>query len=103
MAAITNIINITFVKLQSKDLLVSQQLEELGELVARICSGVGVEGPYDAEDADTVLDEYLWFVDGRWRVKTQTVFEFLYDQGSFVEESLDKLAEPPPEIQYFPS
>ena len=51
MAAITNVINITFVKLQSKDLLVSQQLEELGELAARICSGVGVEGPYDAEDA----------------------------------------------------
>src|SRR5207248_4555444 len=29
MAAITNVINITFVKLQSKDLLVSQQLESL--------------------------------------------------------------------------
>ena len=97
MAAITNVINITFVKLQSKDLLVSQQLEELGELAARICSGVRAEGPYDAEDADTVLDEYLWFVDGRWRVKTETVFEFLYDQGSFVEECLDKLA---PEDQY---
>ncbi len=66
-------------------------------MAERICSGVGVEGPYDAEDADTVLDEYLWFVDGRWRVKTETVFEFLYDQGSFVEESLDKLA---PEDQY---
>ena len=66
MAAITSVINITFVKLQSKYLLVSQQLDELGELAARICSGVGVEGPYDTEDAeDTVLDEYLWFINGR--------------------------------------
>ena len=36
MAAITSVVNITFVKLQSKDLLVSQQLEELRELAARI-------------------------------------------------------------------
>src|SRR5438046_8320206 len=80
MAAITSVLNITFVKLQSKDLLVSQQLEELGELPAGICSSVGVEGPYDVEDAeDTVLDEHFWFVNGRWRVKTETVFEFLYD------------------------
>ena len=66
MAAITSVLNITFVKLQSKDLLVSQQLEELGELPARICSSVRVEGPYDVEDAeDTVLDEHFWFVNGR--------------------------------------
>ena len=39
-----------------------------------------MEGPYDVEDAeDTVLDEHFWFVNGRWRVKTETVFELLYD------------------------
>jgi hypothetical protein len=95
VAAITSVVNITFVKLQSKDLLVSQQLEELRELAVQICSGVGVEGPYDTED--TISDEHLWFIDGRWRVKTETIFEFLYDQGSFVIESLDKLV---PEDQY---
>ena len=60
MAAIISVVNITFVKLQSKDLLVSQQLEELGELAARIYSSVGVKGPYDVEYAqDTVLDQYF--------------------------------------------
>ena len=60
MTAITSVVNITFVKLQSKDLLVSQQLEELGELAARIYSSVGVKGPYDVEYAqDTVLDQYF--------------------------------------------
>src|SRR5438552_17046483 len=52
MAAITSVVNITFVKLQSKDLLVSQQLEELGVLSARIYSDVVVECPYDLEDAE---------------------------------------------------
>ena len=87
VAAMAAIMSVTFVKLQSKDLLVSQQLEELGELAARICSDVGVEGPYDVEDAeDTVLDEHFWFVNSRWRVKTETVFEFLYDyKGSSIQ------------------
>lgn len=90
IGAITSVVNITVTTLQSKDLLVSQQLEELGKLAVNIYSGVGVKGPYSIEET-ALLHEPFWFIDGRWAVKVETLFEFLYDQGSFVQESLDKL------------
>lgn len=50
VSAIIQIINIVFVKLQEKDMLVSQQLEELGDLAVMIYSQVGIRGPYTKDE-----------------------------------------------------
>jgi hypothetical protein len=53
-------------------------LEELGNLTVSIFSDVGMEGPFSLEEM-AALDKNLCVIRGRWMVKIETIFEFLYD------------------------
>jgi len=62
--ALTAQVNIVFIKLQAKDLLVSQQSAELTHLASLICIQVGVDSPHSTEDLAT-LNKIENFVLGR--------------------------------------
>ena len=90
--AVTEVVNITFVKLQSKDMLVSQQLEELSNLASLVCSLTGVRGPYSKEQL-AEFNPVQFSTCGRWAIKDMDIWEFLHDQGSFVADCLDEIEE----------
>lgn len=70
--------------------MVSQQADELVQLAVTICAQIGVDGPYSKEQL-VKINPYCNSVFGRWVVSNDKIFDFLYDQGSFVREMLEKL------------
>ena len=63
--ALTVQVNIVFIKLQAKDLLVSQQSAELTYLTSLICIQVGIDGPHSQEDL-AALNKIENFVLNQW-------------------------------------
>ena len=55
-----------------------------------ICSDAEVKDSYSAEKVGK-FDKTLCFVSERWMIELKTVFEFMYDQSSFVQENLNQL------------
>jgi hypothetical protein len=89
---LTEHVNVVFVKLQSKDLIVSQQVTELEQLVV-ILSSIGVNGPCskeEIEDIATRAGENSTF--GRFWISHLDVIHFLYDQGTFIRTTFDDLS-----------
>ena len=58
-------------------MLVSQQVEELGDLAVLICTQIGVEGPL-APDKMAGLDSDSYSTCGRWAVNNDAIFDFLH-------------------------
>ena len=90
VGAITHLVNITFIKLQGRDMLVSQQVEELGDLAVLICTQIGVEGPLEP-DKMASLDSDSYSTHGRWAVSDDAIFDFLHDEGSYIRNILESL------------
>src|SRR5439155_17952003 len=89
-------VNIVFIKLQAKDLLVSQQSAELASLASLICIQVCVDGPHSAEEL-TTINKTENFVLSRWSISRYNVIKYLFDQGMFVRELFLPLE---PQVQY---
>src|SRR5216110_1888687 len=83
--ALTAQVNIVFIKLQAKGLLVSQQSAELTHLTSLIRIQVGIDGPHSQEDL-AALNKIENFVLGRWSIRRYNVIKYLFDQGMFVRE-----------------
>jgi len=83
--ALTGQVNIIFVKLQAKDLLVSQQSTELDRLASLICIQVGVDGPHSEEHIATI-DDTKHFISGQWSVSRFNILKYLFDQGTFIKD-----------------
>ena len=90
VGAITHLVNITFIKLQGRDMLVSQQVEELGDLAVLICTQIGVEGPLEP-DKMASLDSDSYSTHGWWAVSDDAIFDFLHDEGSYIHNILESL------------
>jgi len=54
VSAISEQVNITFIKLQERNLLISQQRQELDSLAAIICTQIVVEGPFTEVELNAV-------------------------------------------------
>ena len=81
VAQVCQHVNICLAKLQSKNLIISQQKEGIGDLVANFCTLVGVNmvkvgSNEEHENCDV-------FKRGQWKVSRDDVVSFIEDQGSF--------------------
>jgi hypothetical protein len=90
ISALSEQINIVFIKLQSKDLLISQQKAILENLAVGLSSQLGVDGPHTTVEM-AALNIVTTSTFGRWSIKHTNVIEFLNDQGLFVQSSLNHL------------
>ena len=95
--AFTAQVNIVFVKLQAKDLLVSQQSAELNTLASLLCIQLGIEGPHSEDDL-AALNQATNVIQSRWSVSHYNILQYLFDQGMFVRE-LFRLLDPPLQLQ----
>ena len=86
---LTDIINPTFVKLQSPTLLVSVQSSLLDELATNISVVVGIRGPFPKEEiAD--MDEFI-IKHERWYLDYDVILEFINGLGLHVRHTLQEL------------
>ena len=90
ISALSQQVNIAIVKLQSKDLLVSQQTAILQDLGSVLCTQIDVEGPFP-ESHITIIDKDYNSTYGSWSVSHNNVNQYLLDQGMFIQESLTML------------
>lgn len=88
--AITELVNIVFVILQGKTLLIAQQTAILVKLADDITILTGIEGPFD-EDEIQRRAAGANSTQGRWSISHENVFEFLHDQGLFVRHKFQSL------------
>ena len=65
VSAIAEQVNIALVKLQEKNLLISQQRQELDHLAATICAQIIVEGSFTEVELDT-MDKTTHITYSRW-------------------------------------
>ena len=91
LSALTEYVNIVFIKLQSKDLLISQQASELQKLAADIFILFNVEGPFNEDEIANAKLQGLCCTYSRFRISYDNIIVFLYDQGMFIREVLDSL------------
>ena len=87
----TEYVNIVFIKLQSKDLLISQQASELQKLAADIFILFNVEGPFNEDEIANAKLQGLCCTYSRFRISYDNIIVFLYDQGMFIRAVLDSL------------
>ncbi|GMF35099.1 unnamed protein product [Phytophthora fragariaefolia] len=84
---ITAVVNVTFVKTQARDILLSQQMAEINMLIVRRRSLPSIKPVVDETFVhgtnDTVSDKY-------WLVEHHLV-NFVKDQGSYVTTRLDTI------------
>jgi hypothetical protein len=92
--AITEYVNVTFVKLQGRSLLVSEQAAELTKLGGDLAIHVGIQGPFyspvEFQEATELADGRVSMY-GRWLIPHARVIEFLNDQGMYIRHTLDTL------------
>ena len=81
--AITELVNVVFVKLQGKTLLIAQQTAILVKLADDITILTGTDGPFD-EDEIKRRAAGANSMKGRLSISHENVFNFLHDQGLFV-------------------
>jgi hypothetical protein len=90
--AISEQVNIVLIKLQSKELLISQQAEELQRLGAMLCTQIEMDGPLtEAEIA--ALDPITHCSFSRWSVTHENILNHLFDQGIFIIETYERLSD----------
>ena len=87
---VTELVNVVFVKLQGKTLLIAQQTAILAKLADDITILTGIEGPFD-EDEIQRRAAGANSTQGRWSISHENVFEFLHDQGLFVRHTFQSL------------
>ena len=88
---LTKYVNKVFVRLQSDNLLVSQQKIILENLIVDICAHTHVEDPNPADAIVVTLGPILTF--GRFSISHDSIVDVIYDQGLFIREVYDNLDE----------
>ena len=83
VSALSEQVNIVVVKLQGKDLLLSQQKVELKQLAALILVQIEVDGSLSPEQI-AEMDKSTHFTYSQWSVSHEKIILFLYDQGTFI-------------------
>ena len=78
-----------FIKLQARDLL-SQQAIVFDELAVSICAQIEIDRPY-TEDQIAAIDETTNCTFSRWSISYQNIINYLYDQGTFIEDTYNQL------------
>src|SRR5436309_6244109 len=91
VCALSEQVNIVVVKLQGKDLLLSQQKVELKQLAALILVQIEVDGPLSPEQI-AEMDKSTHFTYSQWSVSHEKIILFLYDQGTFIQETYNQLS-----------
>jgi len=89
--ALSEQVNIVFIKLQARDLLLSQQATAFDELAVPICAQIEIDGPY-TEDQIAAIDETTNCTFSRWSISYQNIINYLYDQGTFIEDTYNQLS-----------
>ena len=79
--------NVVITKLQSKDLIISQQTTLLTGLASSFCQEIQIEGPYDEAHINSIDKQYNSTY-GSYSVSHDNVNLYLQDQGIAVQESL---------------
>lgn len=84
-------VNIIFQRLQSKDLILSQQHEELDRLALALCIDIDIDGPYDPAQIQEL--EKLRTKDvsicGRWCISHDNVIRFIVNQGLWIRDKYE--------------
>jgi len=75
--ALSGQVNIIFVKLQAKDLLVSQQAVKFDKLAVLIYAQLEVEGPF-TEDYIAAIDKSTHCMFGRWSISNEKIINYLF-------------------------
>ena len=78
------------VKLQARNLLISQQTRELDNLAVILSTHLVIEGPFTEAESAALDTSYSTF--GRWAVKHQNIINYLFDQGTFIQDTFAKLS-----------
>jgi hypothetical protein len=91
VSALSEQVNIVVVKLQGKDLLLSQQTTELEQLAALILVQIEIDGPL-SQDEIAIIDKTTHFTFSRWSVSYEKIILFLYDQGLFIQQIYEQLS-----------
>ena len=87
VSALSQQVNIAIMKLQSKDLLISQQTAILQELSTVLCTEIGIDGPFLEADMNTIDKSYNSTY-GLWSVTHNNINMYLQDQGMFIQDTL---------------
>jgi hypothetical protein len=84
-------VNIAVIKLQARDLLMSQQAQELDHLAGIFINHFMIEGPNPITPDE--IDKSINCMYGRWTVTHENIINFILDQGLFIQEIfLEKLS-----------
>jgi hypothetical protein len=92
VSAISEQVNVVLTKLQSKELLISQQAEELQQLAAVLCAQIEVDGPL-TEDEIATRDPITCCSFSRWSVSHESILNHVFDQGIFIQETYERLSD----------
>jgi len=84
LSALSTQVNFVILKLQARDLLMSQQVQELEHLAAIFINSFMIEGPFPIIPTD--IDKSINCIYGHWFVKYENVINFIFDQGMFIQE-----------------
>jgi len=71
--------------LQEKNLLISQQRQELDNLTAIICTQIIVDGPFAKVELDR-MENGMHITHGQWCITFENAFNYLFDQGMFIQD-----------------
>ena len=85
VSAISEQVNITFIKLQERNLLISQQRQELDNLATIICTQIVVEGSFTEVELNAV-NKTTHITYSRWCITRENTINYLFDQGMFIQE-----------------
>jgi len=83
-------VDVVFIKLQSKCLLVSQQAAELEKLATGLCAHINIDGPFLKEEI-ALIDLTLNAMFGRWSISHENLINWILDQGMFIQEIWEEL------------
>ena len=73
------------VKLQARELIISQQERELDQLVATVVAALGTE-------SDVIVDITTHCTFGRWAITHENIINYLFDQATFIQDLFNKLS-----------
>ena len=90
VSALSEQVNIVVVKLQARNLLISQQTRELDNLAVILSTYLIIEGLFMEAESAALDTSYSTF--GRWAVKHQNIINYLFDQGTFIQDTFAKLS-----------
>uniref|UniRef100_M4BM58 Uncharacterized protein n=1 Tax=Hyaloperonospora arabidopsidis (strain Emoy2) TaxID=559515 RepID=M4BM58_HYAAE len=88
VAAVTVVVNAKFTKIQTKDMIISQQRNDIEQMVCRLCILVPAELLPD--DLNLVGAYDVQFL--RWRLPAEVLIKFIEGQGSFIRDLIGNLS-----------